>query len=98
MTVKDEAASTTVKELITRSNGLGSDPRNTNYAGGNTSAQGTAVEQDPGAYHAQRALLKREVLPVHVADAVFALTGADLSQTTGVHIAVDSGVAAGFLR
>jgi hypothetical protein len=38
------------------------------------------------------------VLPSHVADAVFALTGGDLSQTTGLHIPVDSGVAAGFLR
>src|SRR5690349_24669149 len=30
-----------VTELITRSNRLGSDPKNTNYAGGNTSAKGT---------------------------------------------------------
>ena len=35
----------TVNELITRSNRLGSDPKNTNYAGGNTSAKG--VETDP---------------------------------------------------
>ena len=56
------------------------------------------AEQDLGAYYAQRTLLKREVLPSHVADAVFALTGGDLSQTTGLHIPVDSGVAAGFLR
>src|SRR3954469_15881139 len=34
-----------VRELIARSNRLGSDPRNTNYAGGNTSAKGT--ETDP---------------------------------------------------
>ena len=27
--------------LIARSNRLGADPRNTNYAGGNTSAKGT---------------------------------------------------------
>ena len=40
----------------------------------------------------------REVLPEHVADAVFALTGGDLSQTTGLHIPVDAGVAAAFLR
>ena len=40
----------------------------------------------------------KEVLPEHVADAVFALTGGDLSQTTGLHIPVDSGVAAAFLR
>ena len=55
-------------------------------------------EQDLGAYYAQRTLLKREVLPEHVAAAVFALTGPDLSQTTGLHIPVDSGVAAAFLR
>ena len=34
----------TVRELIERSNRLGSDPRNTNYAGGNTSAKGTAID------------------------------------------------------
>src|SRR4030095_1642803 len=34
-----------VPELIARSNRLGSDPKNTNYAGGNTSAKGT--ETDP---------------------------------------------------
>jgi rhamnulose-1-phosphate aldolase/alcohol dehydrogenase len=71
------------------------------FAGG-WGAQRAAVygveEKDLGAYYAQRTLLKKEVLPAHVADAVFALTGGDLSQTTGVHIPVDSGVAAGFLR
>src|SRR5690242_1357160 len=35
----------TAAELIARSNRLGSDPKNTNYAGGNTSAKGT--ETDP---------------------------------------------------
>jgi len=30
-------------ELIARSNRLGADPKNTNYAGGNTSAKGTAT-------------------------------------------------------
>ena len=34
-----------VEQLIARSNRLGADPRNTNYAGGNTSAKGT--ETDP---------------------------------------------------
>src|SRR3954452_20050368 len=34
-----------VADLIGRSNRLGADPRNTNYAGGNTSAKGT--ETDP---------------------------------------------------
>ena len=55
-------------------------------------------EEDLGAYYAQRTLLKREVLPEHVAAAVFALTAGDLSQTTGLHIPVDAGVAAAFLR
>jgi rhamnulose-1-phosphate aldolase/alcohol dehydrogenase len=71
------------------------------FAGG-WGAQRAAVygvkEKDLGAYYAQRTLLKREVLPAHVADAVLALTSGDLSQTTGLHIPVDSGVAAGFLR
>ena len=35
----------TVAELVARSNRLGADPKNTNYAGGNTSAKGT--ETDP---------------------------------------------------
>src|SRR5689334_10020817 len=35
----------TAAELIARSNRLGADPKNTNYAGGNTSAKGT--EKDP---------------------------------------------------
>src|SRR4029079_17095813 len=55
-------------------------------------------EEDLGAYYAKRTLLKREVLPEHVAAAAFALTGGDLAQTTGLHIPVDSGVAAAFLR
>jgi NAD(P)-dependent dehydrogenase (short-subunit alcohol dehydrogenase family) len=55
-------------------------------------------EEDLGKYYAQRTLLKREVLPDHVADAVFALTGGDLTRTTGLHVPVDSGVAAAFLR
>ncbi len=56
------------------------------------------AEEDLGAFYAQRTLLKREVLPDHVAAAVFALTGGDLSLTTGLHIPVDAGVAAAFLR
>ncbi|MEH3075796.1 MAG: bifunctional aldolase/short-chain dehydrogenase [Quadrisphaera sp.] len=55
-------------------------------------------EQDLGSFYAQRTLLKREVLPEHVADAVFVLTGGELSRTTGLHVPVDSGVAAAFLR
>ena len=37
-----------VEALIDRSNRLGADPRNTNYAGGNTSAKGTAVDPVTG--------------------------------------------------
>ena len=55
-------------------------------------------EEKLGEFYAQRTLLKREVLPSHVANAVFALTGGDLSHTTGLHIPVDAGVAAAFLR
>jgi rhamnulose-1-phosphate aldolase/alcohol dehydrogenase len=55
-------------------------------------------EDELGAFYAQRTLLKREVLPEHVAAAVFALTGGDLSLTTGLLIPVDAGVAAAFLR
>ncbi len=56
------------------------------------------AEEDLGAFYAQRTLLKREVLPEHVAAAVFVLTAGDLSLTTGLHIPVDAGVAAAFLR
>ncbi len=55
-------------------------------------------EEDLGKYYAGRTLLKIEVLPEHVANAVFALTAGDLSHTTGLHIPVDAGVAAAFLR
>ncbi|MCO5997280.1 bifunctional aldolase/short-chain dehydrogenase [Actinoallomurus rhizosphaericola] len=55
-------------------------------------------EEKLGEYYAQRTLLKREVLPEHVANAVFALTGGDLTHTTGLHVPVDAGVAAAFLR
>jgi NAD(P)-dependent dehydrogenase (short-subunit alcohol dehydrogenase family) len=55
-------------------------------------------EDELGAFYAQRTLLKREVLPEHVAAAVFALVSGDLSLTTGLHIPVDAGVAAAFLR
>jgi rhamnulose-1-phosphate aldolase/alcohol dehydrogenase len=55
-------------------------------------------ENELGAYYAQRTLLKREVLPDHVAAAVLALCGGDLSLTTGLLIPVDAGVATAFLR
>jgi NAD(P)-dependent dehydrogenase (short-subunit alcohol dehydrogenase family) len=71
------------------------------FAGGwgaNRAAVYGVEEKDLGKFYAQRTLLKREVLPEHVAGAVFALVGPDLSQTTGLHIPVDAGVAAAFLR
>ncbi|MCE7079314.1 bifunctional aldolase/short-chain dehydrogenase [Streptomyces sp. ST2-7A] len=55
-------------------------------------------EEKLGEFYAQRTLLKREVLPEHVAAAVYTLTAGDLSHTTGLHIPVDAGVAAAFLR
>ncbi|MEV6601800.1 bifunctional aldolase/short-chain dehydrogenase [Actinoplanes sp. NPDC051346] len=71
------------------------------FAGG-WGAQRAAVygvhQERLGEFYAQRTLLKREVLPEHVANAVFVLTGGELSHTTGLHIPVDAGVAAAFLR
>ena len=55
-------------------------------------------EKDLGKFYAQRTLLKREVLPEHCAQAVFVLCSPELTRTTGLHIPVDSGVAAAFLR
>jgi hypothetical protein len=55
-------------------------------------------EEELGAFYAQRTLLKREVLPDHVAAAVVALTAGELPLTTGLLIPVDGGVAAAFLR
>lgn len=55
-------------------------------------------EEKLGEFYAQRTILKREVLPENVANAVAAITGSDFSHTTGLHIPVDAGVAAAFLR
>jgi rhamnulose-1-phosphate aldolase/alcohol dehydrogenase len=55
-------------------------------------------EEKLGEFYASRTLLKLEVLPEHVAAAVFVLCGPDLDHTTGLHIPVDAGVAAAFLR
>jgi rhamnulose-1-phosphate aldolase/alcohol dehydrogenase len=55
-------------------------------------------EEKLGEYYAQRTLLKREVLPENVANAVFVLCTSDLSHTTGLHTPVAAGVAAAFLR
>ncbi len=55
-------------------------------------------EKDLGAFYASRTLLQQEVLPSHVAAAVFALVGGDLPLTTGMLVPVDGGVAQAFLR
>jgi rhamnulose-1-phosphate aldolase/alcohol dehydrogenase len=55
-------------------------------------------EEELGAFYAQRTLLKREVLPEHVAAAIAALTSNEFSHTTGMLVPVDAGVAAAFLR
>jgi len=87
-----------------RVNGINPDAvvRGSGIFAGGWGAQRAAVygvEEDRlGEFYAKRTLLGREVLPEHVAAAVFALTGGDLSQTTGLHIPVDAGVAAAFLR
>jgi rhamnulose-1-phosphate aldolase/alcohol dehydrogenase len=71
------------------------------FAGGwgaNRAAVYGVEEKDLGAFYAQRTILKREVLPDHIANAVFVLCGPELTHTTGLHIPVDAGVAAAFLR
>lgn len=55
-------------------------------------------EEELGTFYAQRTLLKQEILPEHVAAAVFALSGGDLAVTTGAFLPVDGGVPAAFLR
>jgi rhamnulose-1-phosphate aldolase/alcohol dehydrogenase len=87
-----------------RVNGINPDAvvRGSGIFAGGWGAQRAAVygvaESELGAFYAQRTLLKREVLPEHVAAAVVALTAGDLPLTTGLHIPVDAGVAAAFLR
>jgi rhamnulose-1-phosphate aldolase/alcohol dehydrogenase len=91
-------------ELGIRVNGINPDGvvRGSGIFAGGWGAQRAAVygvpEEELGAFYAQRTLLKREVLPEHVAAAVLALTAGELSVTTGLNIPVDAGVAAAFLR
>jgi rhamnulose-1-phosphate aldolase/alcohol dehydrogenase len=87
-----------------RVNGINPDAvvRGSGIFAGGWGAQRAAVygvpEEELGAYYARRTLLGREVLPEHVAAAVVALTAGELPLTTGLHVPVDAGVAAGFLR
>ena len=55
-------------------------------------------EEDLGRFYAERTLLKTEVLPEHIAAAVFALLGGDLALTTGTIVPVDGGVPMAFTR
>jgi rhamnulose-1-phosphate aldolase/alcohol dehydrogenase len=64
--------------------------------GANRAAVYGVPEEELGEFYARRTLLKREVLPEHIATAIFHLT--QLTHTTGMHIPVDAGVAAAFLR
>lgn len=66
--------------------------------GANRAAVYGVKEEDLGQFYAQRTILKREVLPEHVASAVAALVSEEFSRTTGLLVPVDSGVAAAFLR
>jgi rhamnulose-1-phosphate aldolase/alcohol dehydrogenase len=66
--------------------------------GANRAAVYGVEEKDLGKFYAERTILKREVLPDHIANAVFVLCSPDLTHTTGLHIPVDAGVAAAFLR
>jgi rhamnulose-1-phosphate aldolase len=66
--------------------------------GANRAATYGVDEKDLGQFYADRTILKREVVPENVANAVYVLTGPELSRTTGLHVPVDSGVAAAFLR
>ncbi|ACZ29919.1 rhamnulose-1-phosphate aldolase/alcohol dehydrogenase [Xylanimonas cellulosilytica DSM 15894] len=71
------------------------------FAGGwgaNRAAVYGVPEEKLGEFYAQRTLLGREVLPEHVANAAYALCTGDFSHTTGLHVPVDAGVAAAFLR
>ena len=87
-----------------RVNGINPDAvvRGSGIFAGGWGAQRAAVygvpEEELGAFYANRTLLKREVLPEHVASAVVVLTAGELSHTTGLLIPVDAGVAAAFLR
>jgi len=66
--------------------------------GANRAAVYGVEEKDLGQFYANRTLLKREVLPEHVALAAAALVSDEFSRTTGMLVPVDSGVAAAFLR
>jgi rhamnulose-1-phosphate aldolase/alcohol dehydrogenase len=66
---------------------------------GEKRAEVYGVEREElGQFYANRTLLKREVLPEHVAAAAFCLVSGELDRTTGLLVPVDSGVTDAFLR
>ena len=91
-------------EHAIRVNGVNPDAvvRGSGIFAGGWGAQRAAVydvpEEQLGSFYAQRTILKREVLPEHVAFCVAAITSDEFSRTTGLIVPVDSGVAAAFLR
>ena len=66
--------------------------------GANRAAVYGVEESKLGEFYAKRTILKKEVLPENIAAAVFVLLSGELSLTTGLHIPVDGGVSAAFLR
>ena len=87
----ETVSDTQIEELIGRSSRLEADPRNANYAGGNTSAKGTATDPVTGG--------DVELIWVKGSGGdLGALCAGDLPLTTGLLIPVDAGVAAAFLR
>jgi NAD(P)-dependent dehydrogenase (short-subunit alcohol dehydrogenase family) len=67
------------------------------WAEGRAKAYGIKPEE-LGRYYADRTLLKREVLPADVANAVFALASPLFEKTTGAVVPVDAGLAMAFPR
>jgi rhamnulose-1-phosphate aldolase/alcohol dehydrogenase len=87
-----------------RVNGINPDGivRNSGLFSGGWGAKRAATygvpEEKLGEYYASRTLLGLEVLPEDVANAIVAICGGELQKTTGMHIPVDSGIPAAFLR
>lgn len=67
------------------------------WAEGRAKAYGITQEQLPE-FYAKRTLLKMQILPEDIANAVYAFVGGLLSKSTGNVLNVDGGVAAAFVR
>lgn len=55
-------------------------------------------ESKLGEFYAQRTILKKEVLPEHIAAGVYAIVGGELPLTTGLHIPIDGGNSSAFFH